>query len=79
MLRSQSRAFVSPDPVARRHPVGENEAQRIGEVCPEFNLDIRNLLVSIIKVKGRTDRRVKRNILWLDGREKHSEVSNVRQ
>ena len=51
MLRSQRRAFVSPDPVARRHPVGENEAQRIGEVCPEFNIDIRNLLVSIIKVK----------------------------
>ena len=33
--RFHKRAFVSPDPVARREPVGENEAQRIGDVWPK--------------------------------------------
>jgi len=34
VFRSHSRALVSPDPVAKSFPVGENEAQRIGEECP---------------------------------------------
>ena len=29
--RSHKRAFVSPEPVARRFPVGENDAQRMGD------------------------------------------------
>ena len=32
--RSHNRAFVSPDPVASRFPVGENAAQRMGELWP---------------------------------------------
>ena len=36
VLRSHRRAFVSPDPVASRDPVGENEAQRIADACPIF-------------------------------------------
>jgi len=35
VFKSHSRALVSPDPVARSFPVGENEAQRIGEECPK--------------------------------------------
>ena len=33
--RSHKRAFVSPDPVAIKLPVGEKDAQSIGDVCPE--------------------------------------------
>jgi hypothetical protein len=32
--RFQRRVVQSPDPVARRFPVGEKDAQRIGELCP---------------------------------------------
>jgi len=38
VFRSHSRALVSPDPVAKSFPVGENEAQRIGEECPRSKL-----------------------------------------
>lgn len=34
MKRSHNLALQSPEPVARRFPVGENDAQRIGEVWP---------------------------------------------
>ena len=35
MLRSQSLAVASPEPVASKFPVGEKEAHRIGALCPE--------------------------------------------
>jgi hypothetical protein len=34
--RLHSRAVVSPDPVARKFPVGEKEAHKIGDACPIF-------------------------------------------
>ena len=35
VLRSHSRAVASPDPVANKFPVGENDAHKIGALCPE--------------------------------------------
>ena len=34
MNKSHNLALQSPEPVARRFPVGENEAHKIGEVWP---------------------------------------------
>jgi hypothetical protein len=34
VLRSHKSKLVSPEPVTRRLPVGENEAHDLGEVCP---------------------------------------------
>lgn len=36
--KSQIRHVLSPDPVARRRPVGEKEAHRMGDECPSIEL-----------------------------------------
>ena len=77
LLRSHRPAFVLPDPVASRHPVGENEAQRIGDVWPKIKIKcVRNLL-SVQWNNKITDQRAWRSILLPDECEKHSGANNV--
>ena len=44
MNKSHNLALQSPEPVARRLPVGENDAHRIGEVWPIGGGRIRRLV-----------------------------------
>lgn len=47
---------MSPEPVARRFPVGEKEAQSIGDVCPGGypNVLVKNNVVVTSELTGKS-------------------------
>ena len=76
MLRSHKRTLVSPEPVARRLPVGENEAHNMGDVCPVIFIMMDD---ESRKRKMHAYRRGWRNILRLVGRETRFVVNSARR